>query len=65
MVEPLDESVAAAARRGEADGLSVAAWTGAGYGFVAAARQDADVAALVAAAGADDEFLADAGVQRR
>ena len=65
MVEPLDESVAAAAGRGEADGFSVAAWTGAGYGFVAAARQDADVAALVAAAGADDAFLADAGLQRR
>ncbi len=65
MVEPLDEIAAAPARRGEADGLSVAAWTGAGYGFVAAARADADVAALVAAAGADDEFLADAGAQRR
>ncbi len=65
MVEPLDEIVAAAPRRGEADGLSVAAWTGAGYGFVAAARADADVAALVAAAGASDESLADAGAQRR
>jgi anti-sigma factor RsiW len=65
MVEPLDEIVAAPARRSEAEGLSVAAWTGAGYGFVAAARQDADVAALVAAAGADDDFLADAGAQRR
>jgi hypothetical protein len=65
MVEPLDEFVAIPARRGEADGFSVAAWTGAGYGFVAAARADADVAALVAAAGADDEFLADAGAQRR
>ena len=62
MVEPLDETVAAAARRGEADGLSVAAWTGAGYGFVAAAAEDADVAALVAAAGADDRF---AGRRRR
>jgi anti-sigma factor RsiW len=65
MVEPLDEIGPAPARRGKADGLRVAAWTGAGYGFVAAAREDADVAALVAAAGADDEFLADAGVQRR
>ncbi|MGP0103914.1 anti-sigma factor family protein [Rhodoblastus sp.] len=65
MVEPLDEIVAAAPRRGEADGLSVAAWTGAGYGFVAAARADADVAALIAAAGADDQSLADAGAQRR
>jgi hypothetical protein len=65
MVEPLDEVAAAPARRGEADGLSVAAWTGAGYGFVAAARDDADVAALVNAAGADDEFLADANLQRR
>jgi anti-sigma factor RsiW len=63
MVEPLDEIGATPVRRGEADGLSVAAWTGAGYGFVAAAREDADVAALVAAA--DDEFLADAGAQRR
>ncbi len=65
MVEPLDETVAAPARRSEADGLSVAAWTGAGYGFVAAAAEDADVAALVAAAGADDDSLADAGAQRR
>ena len=65
LVEPLDEINAAPARRGEADGLSVAAWTGAGYGFVVAAREDADVAALVAAAGADDAFLADAGAQRR
>ncbi len=65
MVEPLDEIGAAPARRGQADGLSVAAWTGAGYGFVAAARADADVAALVAAAGASDESLADAGAQRR
>jgi len=65
MVEPLDEFVAIPARRGDADGLRVAAWTGAGYGFVAAAREDADVAALVAAAGANDEFLADAGAQRR
>ena len=65
MIEPLDEITAAPARRGEADGLSVAAWTGAGYGFVAAARDDADVAALVDAAGADDEFLADASLQRR
>jgi anti-sigma factor RsiW len=65
MVEPLDEIAAAAPRRSEVDGLSVVAWTGAGYGFVAAAREDADVAALVAAAGADDESLADAGVQRR
>jgi anti-sigma factor RsiW len=65
MVEPLDEVGAAAPRRGEADGLSVAAWTGAGYGFVAAARGDADVAALVAAAGADNDTLADAGAQRR
>ena len=55
MVEPLDEIAAAPPRRGEADGLSVAAWTGAGYGFVAAAAEDADVAALVAAAGADDD----------
>ena len=65
MVEPLDEIAAAAPRRGEADGLSLAAWTGAGYGFVAAAAEDADVAALVAAAGADDDSLADAGAQRR
>ncbi|MGA2494498.1 MAG: hypothetical protein ABSF67_16390 [Roseiarcus sp.] len=65
MVEPLDEIGAAPARRAEIDGLSVAAWTGAGYGFVAASAEDADVAALVAAAGADDEFLADAGAQRR
>jgi anti-sigma factor RsiW len=65
MVEPLDEIGPAPARRGDADGLRVAAWTGAGYGFVAAAREDADVAALVAAAGANDEFLADAGAQRR
>ena len=65
LVEPLDEIIAAPARRGEADGLSVAAWTGAGYGFVAAARENADVVALVAAAGAEDAFLADAGAQRR
>jgi len=65
MVEPLDEVAAAPPRRGQADGRSVAAWTGAGYGFAAAAADDADVAALVAAAGADDEFLADAGAQRR
>jgi anti-sigma factor RsiW len=65
MVEPLDETIAAPARRSEADGLSVAAWTGAGYGFVAAAAEDADVAALVAAAGAEDDSLADAGAQRR
>ena len=39
MVEPLDEIAAAPPRRGEADGLSVAAWTGAGYGFVAAAAR--------------------------
>jgi hypothetical protein len=65
MVEPIDEIDATPARRGEVDGLSVAAWTGAGYGFVAAARDGADFAALVAAAGADDEFLADAGAQRR
>jgi anti-sigma factor RsiW len=65
MVEPLDEIGAAAPRRGEADGLSVAAWTGAGYGFVAAAREDADVAALVAAAGAENDSLAAAGAQRR
>jgi anti-sigma factor RsiW len=65
MVEPLDEIGAAPARRDEAGGLSLAAWTGAGYGFVAAAREDADVAALVAAAGADDGFLADLGAQRR
>jgi anti-sigma factor RsiW len=65
MVEPLDEIGRAPARRGATNGLSFAAWTGAGYGFVAAAREDADVAALVAAAGADDEFLANAGAQRR
>jgi anti-sigma factor RsiW len=65
MVEPLDEIGAAPARRGEADGLSVAAWTGAGYGFVAAAHDDKDVESLIAAAGADDDFLADAGAQRR
>jgi anti-sigma factor RsiW len=65
MVEPLDEFAATPARRGEADGFSVAVWTGAGYGFVAAGRADADVAALVAAAGADDEFPPDAGPQRR
>jgi anti-sigma factor RsiW len=65
MIEPLDEIDATPARRGGVDGLSVAAWTGAGYGFVAAAHDGADVAALIAAAGADDEFLADAGAQRR
>jgi anti-sigma factor RsiW len=65
MVEPLDEVAAAPVRREEIDGLSVAAWTGAGYGFVAAAAGDADIAALVAAAGADDERLAEAGLQRR
>jgi anti-sigma factor RsiW len=64
LVEPLDEIAPAAPRRSEVDGLSVVAWTGAGYGFVAAAANDADVAALVAAAGADDS-LADAGAQRR
>jgi len=65
MVEPLDEIGAAPAQHGEVDGLSVAAWTGAGYGFVAAAAEDADVAALVAAAGADDNSVADADSQRR
>jgi len=58
MIEPLDEIDAAPARRSEVDGLSVAAWTGAGYGFVAAARDGADVAALVAAAGADESLAA-------
>jgi anti-sigma factor RsiW len=65
MVEPLDEVGAAPVRRADVDGLSVAAWTGAGYGFVAAGAEDADVAALIAAAGADDEFPAEAGAQRR
>ena len=65
MVEPLDETVATPTRRSEADGLSLAAWTGAGYGFVAAGLEEADVAALVAAAGAEDESVADAGAQRR
>jgi anti-sigma factor RsiW len=59
MVEPVDEIDAAPARRSDVDGLSVAAWTGAGYGFVAAARDGADVAALVAAAGADESLAAD------
>ena len=59
MIEPLDEIDAAPARRSDVDGLSVAAWTGAGYGFVAAARDGADVAALVAAAGADESLAAD------
>ena len=58
MVEPLDEIDAAPARRSEIDGLSVAAWTGTGYGFVAAARDDADVAALIAAAGPDESLAA-------
>lgn len=64
LVEPLDEIAPAAPRRSEIDGLSVVAWTGAGYGFVAAAANDADVTALVAAAGVDDP-PADAGAQRR
>jgi len=59
MIEPLDEIDAAPARRSDVDGLSVAAWTGAGYGFVAAARDGANVAALVAAAGADESLAAD------
>jgi anti-sigma factor RsiW len=59
MVEPVDEIDAAPARRSDVDGLSVAAWTGAGYGFVAAARDGADVAALVDAAGADESLAAD------
>jgi anti-sigma factor RsiW len=65
LIEPLDEIAPAAARRREIDGLSVAAWTGAGYGFAAAADDDADVAALVAAAGAEDDSLAEADSQRR
>jgi anti-sigma factor RsiW len=64
LVEPLDEIAPAAPRRSEIDGLSVVAWTGAGYGFVAAAANDADVTALVAAAGVDYS-PADAGAQRR
>jgi len=51
MAEPLDETSAAPVRRADADGVSLAAWTGAGYGFVAAAPDEVDVAALVAAAG--------------
>jgi anti-sigma factor RsiW len=65
LVEPLDEIAATPPQRGEIDGLSVAAWTGAGYGFAAAAADDADVAALIAAAGVDDDSLAGAGAQRR
>ena len=65
LVELLDEVAPAAPQRSEVDGLSVVAWTGAGYGFVAAAANDADVAALVVAAGADGDSLADAGAQRR
>jgi hypothetical protein len=65
LVEPLDEIAPAAARRRDVDGLSVVAWTGAGYGFAAAAADDADVAALVAAARAADDSLADADAQRR
>jgi anti-sigma factor RsiW len=65
LVEPLDEIAPAAPRRRDVDGLSVAAWTGAGYGFAAVAVDDADVAALVAAARAADDSLADAGAQRR
>jgi len=53
MVEPLDEAGAAPPLRSDLDGLSLAGWTGAGYGFVAAAADDADVSALLAAAGVD------------
>jgi anti-sigma factor RsiW len=65
LVEPLDEIAATPPRRREIDGLSVAAWTGAGYGFAAAAADDADLAALIAAAGVDNDSLTDAGAQRR
>jgi anti-sigma factor RsiW len=53
LVEPLDEVAAAPPRRLESDGLSLAAWTGAGYGFVAVAAEEADVVALTRAAGVD------------
>jgi len=52
LVEPLDEAGATAPLRADVDGFSVAAWTGAGYGFVAAAAEDTDVAALLGSAGA-------------
>ncbi|HEY1781214.1 MAG TPA: hypothetical protein VGG79_12455 [Roseiarcus sp.] len=50
MVEPLDEIGPAPARRGAIGTLTAIAWTGAGYGFVAAAAQPDDLAALSDAA---------------
>jgi anti-sigma factor RsiW len=46
MIEPLDEIAPAPARRGAVGALNAIAWTGAGYGFVAAASQPDDLAAL-------------------
>jgi anti-sigma factor RsiW len=46
MIEPLDEIGPAPARRGAIGALSAIAWTGAGYGFVAASTQPDDIAAL-------------------
>jgi len=53
LVEPLEEAGAAPPLRSDFDGLSLAGWTGAGYGFVAAAADDADVSALLSGAGVD------------
>jgi anti-sigma factor RsiW len=53
MVEPLDEIAAAPLRRGESGALNAAAWTGAGYGFVAAGTQIDDVDALSEVASAE------------
>jgi anti-sigma factor RsiW len=46
LVEPLDEVAPAPLQRGESGAFSAAAWTGAGYGFVAAATEPDDVDAL-------------------
>ena len=53
MVEPLDEIAPAPPRRGESGGFSAVAWTGAGYGFVAAAAEPDDVDALSEVAAAE------------
>jgi anti-sigma factor RsiW len=53
LVEPLDEIAPAQLRRGESGAFTAVAWTGAGYGFVAAAANPDDVDALSQVASAE------------